>query len=220
MDVNTVMQLRFFPFLLLALTAALPAKAADEVRPRLVPGGMDVIQGDKPVELLTTKDFSVGTLSPIVQGVTGLSPLPLPPPSTGTGTMFDKLALGGYVAYSLDKYAVTSTIRNRDSSTGTDFSASYAGSMLGVQGVTALTLGYDWHHPTMLLSSDTPAPGLNAFDAANAGVSLSVSWNHAITPSLYFGGFAAAQHITPQYDDILPQTGNAFKLGAGLGVKF
>ena len=74
------MQLRFFPFLLLALTAALPAKAADEVRPRLVPGGMDVIQGDKPVELLTTKDFSVGTLSPIVQGVTGLSPLPLPPP--------------------------------------------------------------------------------------------------------------------------------------------
>ena len=202
--------------LMLAGQALLFPAWANEVP--LVPGGMDIVQGSQQTPIITSQKFSVGTLSPIAPAFN--QNVPSLPPISNTGTMFDKLALGGYVTYAMDSYSLSSAIRNRDSITGTDFSAHYPGSVFGLQGTTALTLGVDWHHPTALFSPNSQTSIWDTFETANTGVSLSLSWNHAITPSLYLGGFASAQRSAPQMEDLLPQPNTAFKLGAGMGVKF
>ena len=219
-DCDCDMRRLFYSSVLAGLVWAFPALAGDGgvMQPRLVPGGLDFAQSDKLVEVVSTPTFSLGTLAPATSGLAGFTPPPVP--TASTGTMFDKLEMGGYVAYSQDTYGVSSALRNRPTTTGTNFSASYAGPLMGYEGTTALTVGYDWRHTPSLFSPNQLSSGLDSFDTGNTGVSLSLSWNHPITPSLYLGGFAAAQHITPQADDLLPQPGNAFKVGAGVGVKF
>ncbi len=214
------MRRHLYSLVLAGQILAFPALAGDggNVPSRLVVGGLDFAHGDKQVEVFATPSLSLGTLSPISPSVAGFSPPPIP--SSVGGTMFDKLEMGGYVAYSHETYGLTSALRNRTTTTGTNLSANYAGPLLGLPGTTALTLGYDWRHTSPLFSPNPLSSGVDSFDTGNTGVSLSLSWNHAITPSLYLGGFAAAQHITPQPDDLLPQPSNAFKLGAGVGVKF
>ena len=198
---------------LLGLTVAVPALAQDgtALHPRLVAGGADLAMGDRRVELLSTPNLSVGTLSPLGFGQNGIVP-PLPPATT-QGTMLDKLAMGGYVTYSQEAYSLSSVLRNRETSAGTNVSASYAG-LLGEKSTTALTLGYDWRRNTGLLANPQP------FDMTNPGLSLALSWNHALSPNLFFGGFAAAQHTAAQPEEMLTQPGNSYRLGAGLGLKF
>ena len=177
-----------------------------ELRPRLVPGGVDIAQGDKRLELMSTQSVSLGTISPIIPAFSGFTTThPTTAPSmTATGTLFDKLALGGYVAYSLDTYSLSSAVRSKEGATTADFSASYVGALMGYSGTTALTVGYDWRHSATSFSPNIQSTGLDAMDALSSGVSVSLSWNHSITPSLYFGGFASAQHTSPQTLDFSP----------------
>ena len=216
--------LRFRTLVLLGLLSSVPAYAGDDVslRPRLVPGGVDIAQGDKRIELMSSKGLSLGTLSPITPAFSGFTTArPANSPAlAATGTLFDKLALGGYVAYSLDTYTLSSAVRSREGATTADFSASYVGALMGYPGTAALTVGYDWRRAGSMFSPNTQSSGLDAVDALTSGVSVSLSWNHSVTPSLYFGGFASAQLTSPQALDIMPQPGNTFRLGAGVGLKF
>jgi len=216
---------RLIALLFLNLLVALPAFAGENVdlRPRLVPGGVDIAQGDKRVELLSTQGLSLGTLSPITPALSGLAQpraALVPTALTSSGTLFDKLALGGYVAYSLDTYSLSSAVRSREGATTADLSASYVGALMGYSGTAALTVGYDWRRASSVFSPNIQSSSLDALDALSSGVSVSLSWNHSITPSLYFGGFASAQHTSSQPDELIPQPSNAFRLGAGVGLKF
>jgi hypothetical protein len=205
---------------LMGFAIATPVFAGDDVvvRPRLVAGGVDIAQSDKRIELVSSHDLSLGAISPLSVTASNLAPLQTFSPVTGA--MFDKLALGGYVAYSLDTYSISSALRNHQGETKADLSASYDGNVLGYQGTTAFTLGYDWHRPASIFGSEARPLGLDIFETAHTGLSVSLSWNHSITPSWYFGGFASAQHAAPLPEDLAAPSPNSFKLGAGLGVKF
>ena len=198
------------------------AWAGDElsIQPRLVPGGVDLFQGDKRVEVLSLRGLSLGTVSPVA-AATSLTPpgTVLPHTSMGAGSFTDKLALGGYVAYNIDSYGISSAVRNHDGASAADVSASYAGTVLGLQGTTALTVGYDWLRPSNF-SVNARTAGIDSLDYSHSGVSLSLSWNHSITPSLYLGGYASALKTSPQADDLTQPPANAFRLGAGMGLKF
>lgn len=208
-------------FLMCSLTA-MPAFAGEDggVQPRLVPGGLDLIQGDKRVELLASKGLSIGAVSPLNSTLPSASSNLLIPrtanlPLGGA----QKLAAGGYVAYSFQDMALSSALRTRESTASADLSALYSPSSLGIPGTAALTLGYDWPRSSTF-SLNTHAPGQDLLDPLPHGTSLSLSWNQAITPSFYLGGFASAIHALPAPDDLSSNTGNDFRLGASLGVKF
>lgn len=220
--------------LMIGLTVALPAlaielgaieaEAAEDgvARPRLVPGGVDLMQGDKRNEIVSAKGISIGTMTPLT---TMTSPLalaaPLMTPQTALSQPLgsEKLAAGGYVAYSFDSMALSSSLRTRNTTASADVSALYSAAAVGLPGTAALTLGYDLQRSSTF-SLNTHAPGLDTYDPSPHGASLSLSWNNAITPSLYLGGYASAIHATPAPDDISSYNGNAFRLGASLGVKF
>lgn len=208
--------------LLLTLTS-LPAFAGQDgsAQPRLVPGGLDLIQGDKRVELLNTQQgLSIGAVSPLTSALPSASSALLVP-STASMPLggAQKLAAGGYVAYSFQDMALSSAVRTRESAASADLSALYSPSSLGIPGTAALTLGYDWPRSSTF-SLNTHAPGQDMLDPLPHGTSLSLSWNQSITPSLYLGGFASAIHTLPAPDDLSGYNGNAFRLGASLGVKF
>ena len=204
------MMYRIVTFLAVGLLAASAALAAEggDARPQLVPGGIDLAQGVKNVQMLSGSGVSLGTFSPLAA--------PVLPAVTPTLVGQDKLALGGFVAYSQDDYTLSSAYSNRDGGVKTRLSASYANDWLGLPGTASVSLGYDHHPPNILM----PTAPLSTLAPANTGPLLTLSWDHAISPNLYFGGYASAQRITPQADDLSPQPSNVFHLGAGLGVKF
>lgn len=201
----------------------LPALAGEDAgpRPRLVPGGLDLMQGDKRVELLGTESgLSIGKVAPLTATPLALpSTMMLPRTTLYQPSASDKLAAGGYVAYSFDNMALSSALRTRESTTSADLSAIYSPSAIGIPGTAALTLGYDWPRASTF-SLNTHAPGQDTFEPLPHGTSLSLSWNQSITPSLYLGGYASAIRTMPAPDDLMTNTGNAFRLGASLGVKF
>lgn len=205
-----------------ALTVAAGAAEDGAAHPRLVPGGVDLMQGDKRTEIIAAKGLSIGTMTPLTTLTSPLaltSPIMTPQTAMSQPLGSEKLAAGGYVAYSFDSMALSSTLRTRNTTASADFSALYSAADIGIPGTAALTLGYDWQRPSTF-SLNTHAPGIDTFDPSPHGTSLSLSWNNAITPSLYLGGYASAIHATPAPDDISTYNGNAFRLGASLGVKF
>jgi len=211
---------RLYCFVACGLIASAPSFAGEEdaARPRLVPGGVDIAQGDRRIEALYIHGLSFGALSP-VQSSQPSVPTQLFLPSA-TGTLFDKLALGGYVAYSNSTYSFSSALRSKDGEASADLSASYGAAVLGYPGSTAITLGYDWRRPTSTFSPNTQTSGLDSFDPYSTGLSLSLSWNQSVTPGFYFGGYATAQRVTSQSYDFMMQPSNTFRLGASVGLRF
>ena len=193
---------------LLTASAALAAEGGD-ARPQLVPGGIDLAQGVKRVQLMSGSGISLGTFSPLAAAL----PVALPRMVTPAGQ--DKLAAGGFVAFSQDNYTLASTYANREDGSKTRFSASYANDWLGLPGTASLSLGYDRRRANNLVPSSFTTQPLTP-----SGPLLTLSWDHAISPNLYFGGYASAQRITPLAEDPLLQASNVYHLGAGLGLKF
>ncbi len=211
---------RFLLLTAICVLAAQPVLADEDLgaRPRLVPGGVDIAQGDKRIEVFSMKGLSFGTLSPLPTAPSA-APARMFVPSA-TGTLFDKLALGGYVTYSDDAYGLTTAVRSRNGLNSADLSASTGNSLMGYPGSAAITLGYDWRNPSSIFSPNAQISGLEAFDSYTSGPSVSLSWNHSITPGFYFGGYASAQRTTPQAFDFITQPSNKFLLGASVGLKF
>ena len=214
---------RFRPALTIAALAGFAAvsvcgmaRAADDVLPpplpHLVAGGVNLLQGDRPIEVYATRGLSIGTVSPV------LLPTAVPP-TLANISLPDKLAMGGYMAFTQDSYNLTSILRDRQGTQGADLSASYAGSLLGHSGVAAFTLGYDWQRANAF-SPSTRTIGLDSLDGLHSGMSMSLSWNQSITPSLHVGGFAGTIRTQPTLDEPGMSPMNAFRLGAGLGLSF
>lgn len=180
-----------------ALGSAVPAAAAD--RPRLVLGGLG---NEVRTDLHTLGAARIGAVA------------------EATSAMMlsgrDRLALGGYVAYDLNDYRFTSSLRGGEGSMTADLSASTATPVLGVAGVTQLRLGADWTRP-QAFSLNASQPALAGFDGygPSGDLSLSLSWTRDITPGLSLGGVAAATRPL----STVSETGG-FVLGAGLGYRF
>lgn len=196
---------RLVLFLLSALACPIAAGGAWAADPsagvQLVPGGLDLSAPvvERQTELLSLGGLSLGTVA-----------APSANPS-------ERLALGGYLAYAIDTYRLSTTLRNQDIGRSADLSAAYRGDVLGSIGVAALHLGMEWQDTPAIFS---PNPDLSSFSVlapySKPGVSLSLSWSQDITPNLSLGGFAGASRSTVPQDD-----GQAyFRIGAGLGIKF
>jgi hypothetical protein len=211
---------RLFSLFVLGVIAAQPVFAGDDAvsRPRLVPGGVDIAQGDKRNEIMSVKGLSFGTLTPLPSAQL-TTPARIFVPSA-TGTLFDKLALGGYVAYSSDGYSVSSALRNHNGTTTADLTASLPNSVMDYSGNASINLGYDWHRTTSIFSTNSQISGIDSLEGIASGPSVSLSWNHSVTPGFYFGGYATAQRLIPQSFDFITQPSNKFLLGASVGVKF
>lgn len=184
----------------LCVLAALPAWAGDKApaRMRLVTGSVAPMPSilappDRQAELFATGGFSLGTAT-----------------STAAGPD-QPVALGGYAAYSFDALRLSSSLKGDHAGAAADFTASYSGVMMGVDGVTALGLSYERFSPnpvqTNVVGSDAWRP--------MGDLSLSLSFTHGINSSMSLGGFAAA---TRSEDDEAVHSG--FRLGAGMGLKF
>lgn len=188
--------------LTVCVVAAVPAWAGDATspRPRLVTGSITpgLASPESRSELFATGGFSVGTLS-------GPSSTPDQP-----------LAVGGYAAYSFDALRLSSSLKGDRLGSGADLTAAYSGAVLGIDGVTALTLGYEWARP-LAFSPNPVQGGLAGTDILRpmGDLSLSLSFTHDIGASLSVGGFAAA---TRTEEDDSATAG--FRLGAGFGVRF
>lgn len=183
--------------------AAFPAFAGDKVqpRPRLVTGSVELMRPTETrAELFATGGFSLGALTST------------PPADARTEAM----ALGGYAAYSLESLHISSSLKGDAIGSAADFTASYAGGLMGVDGVAAVTLGYEWTGPSAFSVNPMQNPLLATESLRpNSDLSLSLSFTHSVNPSLSLGGFAAA---TRSEEDQAATSG--FRLGAGLGVRF
>lgn len=186
--------------LIVACLLAAQSAWAGEARPRLVVGGMTLAQPELRTELYANKSgFSAGAVSDSAA------------PERG------RMALGGYTAYAFQDFRLSSSLKGGDTASA-DFSAAYTG--FGPDSVASLRLGYEWGN-TQAFSVNPAQAGLSAFGGgydANRTVgdlSMTLSFTHDVTPSLSFGGFAAASR---KDDDRNAE--NSLRFGAGLGYKF
>jgi len=193
----------------LALTAALliaatPVWAGDAVRPRLVPGGAGLalpsFAGDSKSEVYSTGGFSLGAVSAPMGG-------------GGSAATGEGLALGGYAAYGLDWMNLSSSVKSGGGLGMADLTASRSVSPLGVDGIAALSLGYQWTQVGGF-SLNPAQMGVSPGDAND--LSLSLSFTHDVTPSFSMGGFAAAS----RGEDAASQPNSGLHFGAGLELKF
>ncbi|MGE5477495.1 MAG: hypothetical protein ACM3Q1_12620 [Bacteroidales bacterium] len=183
------------------MLAALPAWA-EEARPRLVAGGMNLAQQDFRVELYAAKSgFSAGAASDQASAERG------------------RMALGGYAAYAFQDLKLSSSFKGGSDLSVADFSAAYTG--FGADSIAAFRLGYEWG-TTQAFSVNPAQAGLSAFSGAydpNRSVgdlSMTLSFTHDVTPSFSLGGFAAAS----RKDDERSAPENSLRVGAGLGYRF
>lgn len=175
---------------------------AEEARPRLVVGGMNLSQPDLRAELYATKGgFSAGAASDGVSAERG------------------RMALGGYAAYAFQDVKLSSSLKGAGDTSVADFSAAYTG--FGADSTAAFRLGYEWGN-TSAFSVNPAQAGLSAFSGAYdpnrpvGDLSMTLSFTHDFTPSFSAGGFAAAI----RKDDERSQPENSLSIGAGLGYKF
>lgn len=182
---------------------AAPAVAGDAARPRLVAGGMDLSQPELRTELFSKGAFSAGAAS------------------ENTSTDHGRMALGGYVAYAFSDLNLSSSFKGDSVMSSADFSASYLGGVMGVDGVAAVKLGYQWGKQ-QAFSVNPAQAGMSAFSTGYdptrpvGDLSLTLSFTHDVTPSLSLGGFAAAT----RKDDEQQQAEPSLRFGAGVGYKF
>lgn len=183
---------------LLCLAAAAPAWA-DDVRPRLVAGGMSMAEPEVRTELFTKGAFSAGTVADTAVTEPG------------------RMALGGYAAYAFQDFKLSSSLKGTADTSSADFSAAYTGF---ANGVTAFRVGYEWGH-SQAFSINPAQAGMSVYSGAldsmrpYGDLSVSLSFSRDITPSLSLGGFAAAS----RKDGDLQQE-NSLHFGAGIGYKF
>ena len=174
---------------------------AEEARPRLVVGGMNLAQPEVRTELYAGKGgFSLGAASEPATAERG------------------RMALGGYAAYAFQDIKLSSSLKGAGESSLADFSAAYTGF---ADSTAALRLGYEWGN-TQAFSVNPAQAGLSAFTGAYdpnrpvGDLTMTLSFTHDVTPSLSLGGFAAATR--GKEDDRARESGLHF--GAGLGYKF
>lgn len=174
---------------------------AEEARPRLVVGGMNLAQPEVRTELYAAKGgFSAGAASEPATAERG------------------RMALGGYAAYAFQDVKLSTSLKGAGESSVADFSAAYTGF---ADSTAALRLGYEWGN-TQAFSVNPAQAGLSAFTGAydaNRSVgdlSMTLSFTHDVTPSLSLGGFAAATRSKEDERN----TENSLRFGAGLGYKF
>ncbi|MBI2240605.1 MAG: hypothetical protein HYU59_07355 [Magnetospirillum gryphiswaldense] len=188
----------------LSLSAAMPVWAGEAVRPRLVPGGggvaLPVFSGENKSEVYSTGGFSLGAVSAPMGGVSG----------NANG---DGLAVGGYAAYGMDWMNLSSSVKSGGGVGTADLTASRSVSPLGLDGVAALSLGYQWTQVGGF-SLNPAQMGVSPGDAND--LSLSLSFTHDVTPSFSMGGFAAAS----RGEDAASQPNSGLHFGAGLELKF
>ncbi|MBC7905627.1 MAG: hypothetical protein H7Y60_02635 [Rhodospirillaceae bacterium] len=196
--------LKRFAFVVSCILVAAPAVAGEAARPRLVAGGMDLSQPELRTELFTKGAFSAGAVAD----------------STPTEHGRERMALGGYAAYAFRDLKFSSSLKGDSVASSADFSASYLGGVMGVDGIASAKLGYQWGKQ-QAFSVNPAQAGLSAFSGSYdpsrpvGDLSLTLSFTHDVTPSLSLGGFAAA---TRKDDDREPESGLRF--GAGVGYKF
>lgn len=196
--------LKRFAFVVSCILAAAPAVAGEAGRPRLVAGGMDMSQPEQRTELFATGGFAAGAVSD----------------TTPTEHGRERMALGGYAAYAFRDLNLSTSFKGDSFASAADFSASYLGGIMGVDGIASVKLGYEWGKQ-QAFSVNPAQAGLSAFsNTYDAGqsvgdLSLTLSFTHDVTPSLSLGGFAAA---TRKDDERAPESGLRF--GAGVGYKF
>lgn len=186
--------------LTVACLLAAPSGWAEEVRPRLVVGGMTLAQPELRTELYAAKNgFSAGAASE---------------PATADRRM----ALGGYTAYAFHDFKLSTSLKGAADSSVADFSAAYTGF---TDSTAALRLGYEWG-ATQAFSVNPAQAGLSAFTGGYdsnrpvGDLSMTLSFTHDVTPSLSFGGFAAATRSKD--DERTPE--NGLRFGAGVGYRF
>lgn len=185
---------------LLCVISAAPALGED-VRPRLVVGGLNLAAPEVRTELYANGGFSAGSVS-----------------DNGSDRNPDRMALGGYTAYSFQDLKLSSSLMGDAGASSANFSAAYTG--FGMDSVAAFRLGYEWGK-TQSFSLNPAQAGVSAFSGNYdptrpvGDLSLTLSFTRDITPSLSFGGFAAATH---KDDDTSSE--NVLRFGAGVGYKF
>lgn len=200
-----MMLMRVLAPVLCALAAA-PALAGEPARPRLVVGGMDLSQPEIRNELFSAGNFSAGAVS-------------------GSSAAADRnggLTMGGYAAYAFRDLQFSSSVKGNAEASAADFGASYVGDVMGVTGIAAFRLGYEWGAMPLAFSVNPAQAGLSAFNGAYdptrpaSDLSLTLSFTHDVTPSLSLGGFAAAGR---QEEEGQPVE-SSLRFGAGVGLKF
>lgn len=196
--------LKRFAFVVSCILVAAPAVAGEAARPRLVAGGMDLSQPDLRTELFAKGAFSAGAVSDTTPAEQGR----------------ERMALGGYAAYAFRDVNLSSSFKGDSFASIADFSASYLGGIMGVDGVAAAKLGYQWGKQ-QAFSVNPAQAGLSAFSGGYdpsrpvGDLSLTLSFTHDVTPSLSLGGFAAATR-----KDAESETPSGLRFGAGVGYKF
>jgi hypothetical protein len=194
--------LKRFAIVVASILVTAPAVAGDAARPRLVAGGMDLSQPELRTELFAKGAFSAGAASDASSAEHG------------------RMALGGYAAYAFRDLNLSSSFKGDSFVSTADFSAAYMGGIMGVDGVAAVKLGYQWGKQ-QAFSVNPAQAGLSAFTGGYdpsrpvGDLSLTLSFTHDVTPSLSLGGFAAA---TRKDDEREAESGLRF--GAGVGYKF
>lgn len=180
------------------LIAASPAWAAEQPRPRLVTGSVALLPSAAATrgELFATGGFSLGSVvAPVAHA--------------------DTTATGAYAAYTFDTLRLSSSLKGDGAASMADLTAAYSGALMGLDGTAALSLGYEWARPSAFSLNPVHNPLMGDFARSANDLSLSLSFTHAVNPSLSLGGFAAA---TRTEEDQAATAG--FRLGAGLGWRF
>ncbi|MDA8232600.1 MAG: hypothetical protein M0006_14795 [Magnetospirillum sp.] len=127
----------------------------------------------------------------------------------------EKLALGGYVAYAVDDYLLSSSLHNTAIGSMADLAAAYTGSVLGYQGTASLKMGYGWMRSSVF-NPDATDLGLQGIEPFQSSMALALSWSHPVTPNLSLNGFAAATRTAAPDESSL----SGVHLGAGFGIRF
>lgn len=185
--------------------AAAPAFAGEAARPRLVVGGMDLSQPEIRNEVFEAGAFSAGTVSGTTSERSG-----------------ERMVMGGYTAYAFRDLQFSSSLKGNSAISAADFGASYDGGIMGVEGIAAFRLGYEWGAMPLAFSVNPAQNGLSAFGASYdptrpaSDLSLTFSFTHEVTPALSLGGFAAAGR---QGEEGQPPE-SSLRFGAGVGLKF
>jgi hypothetical protein len=186
--------------------AAAPAFAGEAPRPRLVVGGIDLSQPEIRNEMFEAGAFSAGTVS---------------------GTASERggeraMVMGGYAAYAFRDLQFSSSLKGNSSVSSADFGASYDGTVMGVEGIAAFRLGYEWGAMPLAFSVNPAQSGLSAFGPGydptrpTSDLSLTFSFTHEVTPALSLGGFATAGRQGEEGQ----QPESSLRFGAGVGLKF
>ncbi|MGE4281728.1 MAG: hypothetical protein AB7G62_19255 [Magnetospirillum sp.] len=203
---------RKFALTTVSLMIATAAWAGDAVRPRLVPGGAGVglpaFGGESKAEMYSTGGFSLGAVSAPIGGASANA--------TGEG-----MAVGGYASYGTEWMNLSSSLKSGGGLGSADLTASRSVSSLGVDGVAALSLGYQWTQVggfSLNPAQMGVSPGVwgQSGWGASTDLSLSLSFSHDVTPSFSMGGFAAAS----RGEDGASQPNSGLHFGAGLELKF